>query len=166
MNSSIQDLANRLRAAATGAELPLAQSVLAEVGLDRLPARVRKRAAPGREPRPPWAVSAAGLYIMRTKPELVNFAAVEVEAVPAAVQTAGSASAGTPILTASGYLVARHQSVISSKIQGRLSGLYVEEGSYVKTGEVIARLEDTDYKASIVKAQADVDAAIAAAKAS
>ena len=103
------------------------------------------------------AVSAAGLYLVKTKPELTNFAATEVEAVQASVQTAGGASAGTPILTASGYLVARHQSVISSKIQGRLSGLYVEEGSYVKTGEVIARLEDTDYKAAVDKAKADIE---------
>src|SRR5450755_4533543 len=35
------------------------------------------------------AISAAGLYIVRTKPELVNFAAVEVEAVPAGIQTTG-----------------------------------------------------------------------------
>ena len=53
--------------------------------------------------------------------------------------------------------MARHQSVISSKIQGRLSGLYVEEGSYVKQGEVIARLEDTDYKAAVAKAKADIE---------
>jgi RND family efflux transporter MFP subunit len=52
--------------------------------------------------------------------------------------------------------VARHQSVISSKIQGRLSALYVEEGSYVKKDEVIARLEDTDYKAAVAKAKADI----------
>ena len=77
------------------------------------------------------AVSAAGMYIVRTKPELTNFAAVEVEPVQASVQTTSGPSAGTPILTASGYLVARHQSVISSKIQGRLSALYVEEGIYV-----------------------------------
>src|ERR1022692_1967824 len=80
------------------------------------------------------AVSAAGLYLVKTKPEFPISPAVEGGAVPASVQTAGGADAGTPILTASGYLVARHQSVISSKIQGRLSGLYVEEGSYVKTG--------------------------------
>ena len=101
--------------------------------------------------------SAAGLYVVRTKPELTNFAASEVEAVQASVQTTAGPSAGTPILTASGYLVARHQSVISSKIQGRLSALYVEEGSYVKKDEVIARLEDTDYKAAIVKAKADIE---------
>ena len=96
------------------------------------------------------------LYVSRAKPELMNFAAVEVEPVSASVQTASGPSAGTPILTASGYLVARHQSVISSKIQGRLSELYVEEGSYVKKDEVIARLEDTDYKAAVAKAKADI----------
>jgi RND family efflux transporter MFP subunit len=96
------------------------------------------------------------LYISRTKPELMNFAAVEVEPVAASVQTTSGPSAGTPILTASGYLVARHQSVISSKIQGRLSELKVEEGSYVKKDEVIARLEDTDYKAAVAKAKADI----------
>jgi HlyD family secretion protein len=129
---------------------------LASLRIDRAPARRGKWGA--------WivlllvvaAASAAGLYVVRTKPELVNFAAVEVEPVSASVQTTSGPSAGTPILTASGYLVARHQSVISSKIQGRLSALYVEEGSYVKTGDVIARLEDTDYKAAVVKAKADI----------
>jgi len=103
------------------------------------------------------AVSAAGLYVARNKSLITSFAAVEVDAVQASVQTTSGPSAGTPILTASGYLVARHQSVISSKIQGRLSGLYVEEGSQVKAGQVIARLEDTDYKASIVKSKADIE---------
>jgi len=102
------------------------------------------------------AISATGFYVVRNKPELVNFAAVEVEPVSASVQTTSGPGAGTPILTASGYLVARHQSVISSKIQGRLSGLYVEEGSYVKKDEVIARLEDIDYKAAVAKAKADI----------
>ena len=103
------------------------------------------------------AAAGAGLYLVKTRPSFASFTAVEVEPVQASVQTMGGASAGTPILTASGYLVARHQSVISSKIQGRLSGLYVEEGSYVKAGEVIARLEDSDYKAAIIKAKADIE---------
>jgi RND family efflux transporter MFP subunit len=102
------------------------------------------------------AASAAGLYYAKSNPAIANFGATEVEVVQASVQTTGGASAATPILTASGYLVARHQSVISSKIQGRLSGLYVEEGSYVKRDEVIARLEDIDYKAAVVKAKADI----------
>ncbi len=105
-----------------------------------------------------FAAGAGGwVYVSRSKPELMNFAAVEVEPVQASIQTTSGPSAGTPILTASGYLVARHQSVISSKIQGRLSALYVEEGSYVKKDEVIARLEDTDYRAAVAKAKADIE---------
>ncbi len=128
---------------------------LASLRIDRAPARRRRWGL--------WivllllaAVSATGFYVVKNKPELVNFAAVEVEPVSASVQTTSGPGAGTPILTASGYLVARHQSVISSKIQGRLSGLYVEEGSYVKKDEVIARLEDEDYKAAVAKAKADI----------
>ena len=101
--------------------------------------------------------SAAGVYVVRNRPAFTNFTAIEVEPVQASVQTTSGPSAGTPILTASGYLVARHQSVISSKIQGRLSGLYVEEGSIVKEGQVIARLEDSDYKAQITRAHADIE---------
>jgi len=103
------------------------------------------------------AVSAGAMYLVRTKPALLDFAAPEVESVQASVQTTSGRSAGTPILTASGYLVARHESVISSRIQGILSALYVEEGSYVKKGEVIALLEDSDYKAAVVKAKADIE---------
>ncbi len=103
------------------------------------------------------AVIAAGaLYYVRANP-LATLEAVEVETTQASVQNSGGPSGGTPILTASGYLVARKQSVISSKIQGRLSELRVEEGSVVHGGEVIARLEDADYVAAIAKAKADIE---------
>ncbi len=100
------------------------------------------------------------VYYLRANPSLgplAAFGAVEVETTQASVQSTGGPSSGTPILTASGYLVARKQSVISSKIQGRLSELRVEEGSVVHGGEVIARLEDADYVAAIAKAKADIE---------
>jgi RND family efflux transporter MFP subunit len=65
-------------------------------------------------------------------------------------------SAGTPILTASGYVVARRKAVVSAKIQGRLSELRVEEGSVVREGETIARLESIDYEAAVRRAEAAV----------
>ena len=66
------------------------------------------------------AVAAAGaFYFARAKAAVAYFAAPEVETVQASVQSSSGANAGTPILTASGYLVARRQSVVSSKIQGR-----------------------------------------------
>jgi RND family efflux transporter MFP subunit len=65
-------------------------------------------------------------------------------------------SAGTPVLTASGYVVARRKAVVSAKIQGRLSDLRVEEGSVVREGETMARLESIDYEAAVRRAQAAV----------
>jgi RND family efflux transporter MFP subunit len=100
-------------------------------------------------------IAAAGvLYFMRVRPA---FGAVEVQTVQPSVQSGTGPMAGTPILTASGYLVARRQSVVSSKIQGRISRLLVEEGSVVKEGDVLATLENEDYIAGIAKAKADIE---------
>ena len=96
------------------------------------------------------------LYAFRARQAL---SAPEVETVTAAVSRSVEASAGTPILTASGYVVARRKAVVSAKIQGRLSDLRVEEGSVVREGEVIARLESTDYEAQVKRARAAVQRA-------
>src|SRR5579864_1727374 len=89
-------------------------------------------------------VLGAGLYLWRADPRLN---AIEVETVLASVATPQQTSAGSPILTASGYVVARRKAVVSAKIQGRLSWLKVEEGSRVKENDVIARLESSDFEA-------------------
>ena len=99
-------------------------------------------------------IAAGGLYFVRARPV---FGAVEVQTITPSVQTGSGPSAGTPILTASGYLVARRQSVVSSKIQGRIEHLLVEEGSVVKAGDVLATLENEDYAAGIAKAKADIE---------
>jgi RND family efflux transporter MFP subunit len=52
-----------------------------------------------------------------------------------------------PVLTASGYLVARHRATVSAKVPGRVAWLGVEEGSHVIKGQIIARLEDADTQA-------------------
>jgi HlyD family secretion protein len=98
----------------------------------------------------------AALYAIRTGQAL---SAPEVETVTAAVARDVQASAGAPILTASGYVVARRKAVVSAKIQGRLSDLRVEEGSVVREGEVVARLESTDYEAQVKRARAAVQRA-------
>jgi len=85
-----------------------------------------------------------------------SLTAAEVETVRPTVQNFSQANAGSPILTASGYIVARRQAVVSAKIQGRLAELKVEEGSHVREGEVIARLESADYEAQVEVARAQV----------
>jgi len=87
--------------------------------------------------------------------------AVDVSTVSPSVERSSTAPAGTPVLTASGYIVARREAIVSSKIQGRLSELRVEEGSQVREGEIIARLESNDFVASVARAQAQVQQAAA-----
>lgn len=59
-------------------------------------------------------------------------------------------------LTASGYVVAQRRASVASKATGRLIELNVREGSVVKQGAVIARLDASDVRAAIVAAQASV----------
>ena len=120
------------------------------------------------EPEPskkgPWVelivvvlVIAAGALAWRAR---TAFAATEVETAQATIeQTGGSGQAGSPVLTASGYVVARRKAVVSAKIQGRLSELRVEEGSRVRENEILARLESRDYEAQVARARAQVQQA-------
>jgi HlyD family secretion protein len=86
-------------------------------------------------------------------------ASVEVDTVEPSVQTGTNLSAGSPVLTASGYVVARRRAVVSAKIQGRLASLQVEEGDRVQAGEVFARLESDDHEAAVARARAQVQRA-------
>jgi RND family efflux transporter MFP subunit len=58
------------------------------------------------------------------------------------------------LLTASGYVVAQRRAAVASKATGRLLELKVREGSEVKRGELIARLDAADVSAAIAAAQA------------
>jgi len=68
-------------------------------------------------------------------------------------------SQGFTILNASGYVVAQRKSALASKVTGRLIWLGVEEGSFVKKDEVVARLESQDVSASKDQAAANVNVA-------
>ncbi|MDE3244556.1 MAG: efflux RND transporter periplasmic adaptor subunit [Acidobacteriota bacterium] len=72
-------------------------------------------------------------------------APVPVGTVPPTVFKAGERN---PLVTASGYIVARTRATLSSKVLGRISWLGVQEGSRVQQGQVIAKLEAPDLMAS------------------
>jgi HlyD family secretion protein len=121
--------------------------------------RTRRSSSPWRWPvmlLVPAALVLSGLYAVRAQQA---FSAPLVETTTAAVNRDVAPSAGTPILTASGYVVARRKAVVSAKIQGRLSELRVEEGSVVREGEVLARLESVDYTAAVERSRAAVQRA-------
>jgi RND family efflux transporter MFP subunit len=64
-----------------------------------------------------------------------------------------------PLVTASGYLVARTRATLSSKVLGRVSWLGVQEGSRVTKGQILARLESPDLAAARDQVKAQVDQA-------
>lgn len=60
------------------------------------------------------------------------------------------------LLNASGYVVAQRKAAVASKTTGRLIELMVEEGSKVKKGQIIAKLEDEDLTAAKAQAEANL----------
>ena len=67
----------------------------------------------------------------------------------------GSAS----VLDATGYVTARRQATVSAKVTGQVTEVLIEEGQQVQSGEVLARLDNTDAQAQLDLAQAQLDAA-------
>ena len=63
------------------------------------------------------------------------------------------------LLNASGYVVAERKAAVASKITASLVELRVEEGSRVKAGEIMARLEDNDVVALREQAAANLNVA-------
>jgi RND family efflux transporter MFP subunit len=71
----------------------------------------------------------------------------------------GASSSGATSVTANGYVVARTKASVSAKTAGRLAYLGVSEGSFVRRGDVIARLENADYQAGVSQAEANIASA-------
>lgn len=80
-------------------------------------------------------------------------------AVAVSAPTVFRAGERNPLVTASGYLVARTRATLSSKVLGRVSWLGVQEGSRVAKGQVLARLESPDLAAARTQVKANLDQA-------
>jgi RND family efflux transporter MFP subunit len=66
-------------------------------------------------------------------------------------------SQGFTLLNASGYVVAQRKAAVASKATGRLVWLGVEEGSIVRKGEILARIENADVLAGQSQAAANLN---------
>ena len=114
----------------------------------------RSAAKAGRRRGPHWGlwatgaivVAAGGAWLLSPRATPVHTAAV-VTTTPSQQYVE---------LTASGYVVAQRRAAVASKATGRLVELMVREGSKVKKGEVIARLDASDVQAAIAAAEAGV----------
>src|SRR5690349_23946279 len=65
-------------------------------------------------------------------------------------------------LNASGYVTPRRRATIAAKITGRVTGVFFDEGTRVKEGQLLSTLDDADYKRALDSAKADRDASQAA----
>ncbi len=72
------------------------------------------------------------------------------------------ASGDRTVLNASGYVTARREATVSSKVTGKVTEVFIEEGVAVKSGQVLAKLDDTNAQASVQLARAQLAAARAA----
>jgi RND family efflux transporter MFP subunit len=73
-----------------------------------------------------------------------------------------SVAAASSVLDASGYVVARRQATVSSKVTGKVREVFIEEGMRVEEGQVVATLDDTTQQAQLALAVAQADSSRAA----
>ncbi len=86
------------------------------------------------------------------KPEAI----IELAAGDIAMAQMLELSEGLPI---SGALKAANSAVVKARVSGELQGLTVREGDVVKAGQIIARVDASEYQARVRQAQQSADAA-------
>jgi RND family efflux transporter MFP subunit len=84
--------------------------------------------------------------------------AIEVKAVAVKAETGGGPAPGA-VLNASGYVTARRRATVSSKVTGKVLEVFVEEGRAVRKGQVLARLDDSQVRASLAVGEAQLETA-------
>jgi RND family efflux transporter MFP subunit len=100
-------------------------------------------------------VLAGGFFAWRRIPRAV---AVKTAA---AREAAGAslAGGGGAVLNASGYVTARRQATVSSKVTAKVTEVLVEEGMHVREGQVLARLDDSSVSRQLALSQAQATSA-------
>src|ERR1700687_2066261 len=98
------------------------------------------------------ALVAAGVYLyFSSAAKPISVAAVKLES--------GGSPQGDTVLTASGDVVAHHTIAVGAKVMGRVAWIGVEKGDKVQQGQVLVRLEDSDFRAQSNQARANLAAA-------
>ena len=88
---------------------------------------------------------------------LLSHRAIPVHTV-AAIAAANNPGVGA-VLQATGYVTARRQATVSAQLTGTLTEVLIEEGDRVKKDQILAKLDDSEYKAALDTAVAQAKAA-------
>jgi HlyD family secretion protein len=120
------------------------------------------RTEPARSRVPGWAIAVplitilaiAGIWFFARS----NRAKVRV----APAKAVASATSGGSVLNASGYVTARRQATVSSKVTGKVTDIFIEEGMQVKAGQELARLDAAYAARGLALARAEATSASSA----
>lgn len=112
----------------------------------------------GEEPRSrAWVVFVVLTLLVAVAGLGWRFAPGRVQAVSTLAVKETEMSGPRTVLNASGYVVARREATVSSKITGKVVEVLIEEGMKVEAGQILARLDDVNVKTSLQLAQAQLD---------
>ena len=129
----------------------MATEDLSKLKIDRTGA-----AGVARGKRPPRLLAAFGIAAAIGLLALFYFRSSAIVEVESATVTTAYPSQSFTLLNATGYVVAQRKAAVASKATGRVEWLGVTEGSRVKKGEIVARLENADVTATMEEAAANV----------
>jgi RND family efflux transporter MFP subunit len=118
-----------------------------------------QRADEDRPRRTPWMVIVpiALLLIAVAAFVVLRGGGKEVRVAPAKAIAAGQSQGA--VLNATGYVTARRQATVSSKVTGKVIEVFIEEGMRVKAGQELARLDASFVSRGLSLAQAEAQAA-------
>jgi multidrug efflux pump subunit AcrA (membrane-fusion protein) len=115
-----------------------------------------KIAKPGGRKKKPLAIAVAVLIVLILGGLYISGIIAPTVSVDVTTISQVYPSQSISILNASGYIVAQRKAAVASKVTGRLVALMVEEGSKVREGQVIARMENVDVTAGRDQAAANL----------
>ena len=78
------------------------------------------------------------------------------------VQKSANNGGREALLNASGYVTPRRRATIAAKITGRVTGVFFDEGTHVSEGQLLATLDDSDFRKALNASKADYEASKAA----
>ncbi len=124
--------------------------------LDEL--RIDRRAAP--KSRPQTWLALLGLAAIAAVAGIVWWLNRPKAAVVRTILVQQSASGGQKtLLNASGYVTARRQATVSSKVTGKVIEVMVEEGMRIESGQILARIDSSNVEKSLRLAEAQSESA-------